>query len=128
MGTLLAELVRVAGISPVLALCIAYGGRRFLVPRHIRNPVHPLMLTLGAAATERICELYWGQTITVPAERQSLTALRNRSICKGKSDGKSIAALAREFGVSRKWVVNILDRHGIPRTRVAPRRARGVLA
>jgi Mor family transcriptional regulator len=113
-GQLLDELIEFAGIQGVIRLCRTFGGRQVYVPETMAE-THPLALTLGYHAACELSRRYGRERIALPGEHQALLEQRNRRIVDEYRLGSSVSKLSRDYGVSRPWVHNILDRAGVQR-------------
>jgi hypothetical protein len=113
-GQLLDELIEFAGIQGAIRLCRTFGGRQVYIPENMPE-THPLALTLGYEAARELAKRYGRERIALPAEHQALLEQRNRRIVTEYRLGVSISKLSRDYGVSRPWVHQILDRNGVQR-------------
>jgi Mor family transcriptional regulator len=113
-GQLLDELIQFAGIQGAIRLCRTFGGRQVYIPESMAE-THPLALTLGYEAACELSRRYGRERLALPTEYQALLEQRNRQIVAEYLLGASISRLSRDYGVSRPWVHNILDRAGIQR-------------
>ncbi len=113
-GQLLEELIEFAGIQSVIRLCRTFGGRQVYIPEYMAE-THPIALTIGMEAATELSRRYGRERLALPTEYQALLEQRNIRICEEYQAGASISKLSRDYGVSRPWVHNILDRAGIQR-------------
>jgi Mor family transcriptional regulator len=118
-GQLLDELIEFAGIQGVIRLCRNFGGRQVYIPENV-SETHPLALTIGYLAACELSRRYGRERLAIPAEHQALLEQRNRRIVDEYRLGSSVSKLSRDYGVSRPWVHNILDRSGVQRRSLEP--------
>lgn len=97
-----AELVEIVGEIATVRLCAAFGGLRVPIP-YSPTPVSHIAKAIGIEGARKLsarwggCEVY----IPQPPERRRRIAGRRQAIAR--ADG-STAEVAREFGVSQRWV------------------------
>lgn len=114
LSRILEEIVEVAGYAAALELCRGFGGRTVRVPAPMVE-THPLALTMGYGPARALSERFGGEDLPVPAERTALMDLRNQRIVAAYDDGASVSELAREFGLTRKRITEVLDGAGVQR-------------
>lgn len=111
----LEDLARVCGFQPTLELCRAYGSRTIHVPLVIPE-THPIALTMGYRAACALAANYGGGMLCVPAERTALMDVRNARMVHDYVELQhSVSKLAEVYGMSRKRVIDILDKAGVKR-------------
>ena len=110
----LTELVETVGLAAAIELVRVYSGRGLYVPKE-PDARHPIALLIGLSAARKLSELYGGSAYVVPPERSLLVELRHAEIVRRIEGGESVHACALAFGVSRKWVHQVLGRAGVSR-------------
>lgn len=90
------------------------GGLNVNLPNRVETltPDHGLVIALGYAAAVKLVDYFAGETFYVPNGKKATTALAEKFIF-GVGEGKSNAEIAREFGVTDRWVRQVLWRYGI---------------
>ncbi len=106
---LLREIEELIGLEAALALCRRWGGGRLFVPRKV-TPEHPIARELGLEAAERFCGYYAGEELCVPMGAAILRHLRNRAIVSRYRAGESAGRIARDLGLTERWVYEIVGR------------------
>lgn len=109
-------LVEHLGLAHALRVVEAYGGLPFRVPV---KPNDDLIARLGADCAQALCYHFGGEVFKqVPRCRSALLAERDRQIRAAHAEGKSKVDLAREYGLTWKWVLKICtDTQTAPRAR-----------
>jgi hypothetical protein len=107
------EIVDVCGHQAAIAITRAFGGRQLSVPNPERmEEDHPIALTIGLTAARKLAKSKGGERLEIPSELNAVLELRNEAVCKAFDDGASIRSISFDCGISRKWVRNILVKHG----------------
>lgn len=88
------------------ALCKAKGGVPFYVPMHV-NSNHELVQVIGPHGLAALCSRFRGEQITIPSGR-----VRKEAVITALEEGKSKRQVARECGVSLRWVCKVADMCG----------------
>ena len=99
------ELRRLLGEECAEALGRRYGGTYLSVPRRYRGD-HPLAVLLGADAASRLIGHYGGLRVYIAT--YAARDRRNDELRRGHQAGTSVAALAREYGMSERQVWRII--------------------
>jgi hypothetical protein len=102
------DLKDVVGPGAALAICAEWGGNTLYVPARA-HPAHPLCRLLGEETANLLCAAMSGDRLAVPKTDAVMRQMRARRIMKRRSEGKSIAALADEFGLTRRRILQILE-------------------
>lgn len=104
LPSLLAALVESAGLARVLAFARELGGKRISVPKRCKDD-HRLVVLLGRAGADRLCEMYGGETsVQVPMGPVGTLAEARRRMARALEDGASIDGAASAAGVHRRTV------------------------
>ncbi|HXG29577.1 MAG TPA: Mor transcription activator family protein [Nevskiales bacterium] len=104
------DLVEVIGLRAALALVERWGGTRVYIPEHAPGSDHPLAQQIGQEATRKLCRAYAGETMSVPRAYRALRAALYRQIRHDYHQrGRSAAELAREHGMTERWVYAIVS-------------------
>ncbi|WP_281545872.1 Mor transcription activator family protein [Grimontia sp. SpTr1] len=109
--SVLHEIAEVIGAAAAVRLGQAMGGARVYVPQTLK-PDHPLVLILGRETAEKLSYYYGGDTFDVPSKvlyrhvRDALIRDAYHSMPPGEGNRADI--LAREYGISRRHVMNIV--------------------
>lgn len=103
------ELVNLIGLRATMALVEHWGGIRVYVPEHA-DAEHPFVKRLGREAANRLCREYARETLSVPRAYHALKAALYRQMRDDYHRGsKSAAELAREHGMTERWVYAIVS-------------------
>ena len=108
-------LTRRIGFRAATELVRGWGGRRVTIPSE-KTDDHPMALALGPEAFGRLVDLYGGQPMDVPGERNALLKLRDDAILKAWLGGSSKRQLAEQFGLDRSMIFRILKKAEAERT------------
>lgn len=113
------DLVDLIGHASAIELLRGFGGRRLKIPANLSED-HALVFCVGWDAARKLAAAYGGaEPLDLPAERNFLIDLRNDAMMARFRAGASIAAISREYGVSRRHVNSVLDRMGAREERMA---------
>lgn len=100
---LLDEMTSQIGYGETIELVRGWGGRRLRVPPDIKAD-HPIALKIGFVAARQLSHYYGGTELELPAERNALTEVRNRSIVRDLDNGRSPRDCAIRYGLSPRHV------------------------
>lgn len=107
------DIVDACGHQAAIAITRAFGGRQLNIPTQDRmGEDHPIALTIGLTAARKLSRAKGGERLEIPSEINAALELRNDAVCKAFDDGGSINAISINYGITRKWVRNILVRSG----------------
>jgi len=103
----LADLAEIIGLGAALRLAEAYGGTEIYVPR-TPGPDHPVAQVIGLEAARRLGEYLGtptsGGRIEVPKGDALSRSRRNRAIVAAVVQGASKQQVARQHGLTTRWV------------------------
>jgi hypothetical protein len=102
----LQELADEFGEVNARALSYEWGGVRLYIPQAPKDD-HPITKTVGRQAADWLAYRFGGTSIYVPCEQAR--AHRNQQILEQHAGGRSVSALARQFGLSHRHVTRILS-------------------
>lgn len=97
------------GYKYTLELCRRFHGRKLLVPLRIPD-IHPIKLTVGDWASDKMQAMFGGDTLEIPDDMTVIRIRRDAEIRRryfNERAGRN--ELAQEFGLTRKQVGRILD-------------------
>ncbi len=103
----LAQLKELLGQDAAILLAKTYGGGSLYVPAD-PDTNHPLSLLLGHQKALLLARVWGGDRLNVPKHDAIIRQLRQRKLHQARAKGKSVAALAREFKLSRRRVLQLL--------------------
>jgi DNA-binding NarL/FixJ family response regulator len=105
MPTVLADVADMAGQDAALALALAYGGTEIYWPKPDSiGPDHDLAKVLGQDVAQLLArDLFMGR-VMIPMGAGNQYARRHAAILALRSEGKSIAQIARALGVTSRCV------------------------
>ena len=103
--SLLGDLTLAIGIGAAARLAHACGGRRVYIPA-TPSARDQMSRSIGLEAAVRLARLYGGERVMIPADPER--ALRRARIVAMRRHGWSISAIARETGVSERYVYKVL--------------------
>jgi len=101
-------LVRRIGFDDALKLVRARGGRQIWIPK-TASADRVLAQIIGIAALEKLCEAHRGERLELPKSDKILMQARNAAIVERREAGDSYAEIARDFGLTRRWVIEICN-------------------
>lgn len=105
----------VIGLALALRLAEHFGGGEIYVPLRVRED-HPVARVIGVDAAAQLArELggHAGARIDVPKADDVTRAGRNRAIVAAVETGVSKQALARQHGLTTRWVRKICNGDGV---------------
>ena len=76
------------------------------------EPYQTMAREIGIPYTVRLAELFGGSGMYFPELDKLLTELRNANI-RAEFDGGNHKALARKYGLSERWIYEILKAEGL---------------
>lgn len=79
--------------------------------KRVPRPYENLVRVIGAEATLRLCQEYGGEVLYIPKVDKLDALTRNASI-RRKWNGRNAAELAKEYGVSVRWIQKTVE--GLP--------------
>ncbi|ROO28271.1 Mor transcription activator family protein [Salinisphaera orenii] len=109
LPTVAREIAAVIGMAATCDLIAARGGTRLYVPAQL-TPEHALNREIGAEAAAKLVEIYGGDTLDMPRAHAATRAALHRTIVARYIDGASAAQLARDYGVTERWVYALAAR------------------
>jgi len=101
-------LVRQIGFTAALKLVRARGGRQVWIPK-TASADRVLAQVIGTAALEQLCAAHRGERLELPKSDKILIQARNAAILERREAGDSYAEIARDFGLTRRWVIEICN-------------------
>lgn len=104
------EIRRRCGDEAALRLADRLGGLRIYVPRS-PGPEHRLRVAVGDAVTEALVAIAGGGEISIPRARAMLFEERAARIVRLAAEGRPNQEIAREVGVTPRWVRQVLARN-----------------
>jgi Mor family transcriptional regulator len=109
--SLLGDLALAIGLGAAARLAHAFGGRRVYIPA-TPSARDQISRSIGLEAAVRLARLYGGERVMIPADPER--ALRRARIVAMRRRGWSVSAIARETGVSERYVYKVLAarKHG----------------
>lgn len=108
LPTQLRMLVRQIGFNATLKLIRARGGRQVWIPK-TASADRVLAQVIGLPALEKLCEAHRGERLELPKSDKILIQARNAAIAERRAAGDSYATLARDFDLTRRWVIEICN-------------------
>ena len=102
------RLIAVLGFDATIKLLRERGGRRIWVPKTAAGD-RVLAQVVGHRALEALVEHYAGEMLELPSDEKLLIQMRNRMLVARRAEGASYAELAQEFGVSRRWAIELCN-------------------
>lgn len=102
------RLIELLGFDVTLKLLKARGGRRIWIPKTAAGD-RVLAQVVGHRALETLVEHYAGEMLELPSDEKLITQVRNRLMVAARADGASYAELAEQFGVSRRWAIEVCN-------------------
>lgn len=102
------EMAEVAGLKAALEVTERWGGTRLFFPKQVDGE-HPLTLTVGLEAARKLCDRFGGDEPSIPRAANALKYLRNQIIAR-RYLTESAAAIARDYGMTERWVYEIVSR------------------
>lgn len=106
------ELIEVIGYAATIELLRAWGGRRVHVPKSV-DEHHPLALTIGIVAAERLASHMGGTDPDIPAERNVIIEVRNSAILRDLEARVPVKRCADRYGVSPRMIRKIREQQGV---------------
>lgn len=107
------DIVETCGHQAAIALTRAFGGRQLSVPNIDRlDDGHPIALCIGLTAARKLSIAKGGERLEIPSEINAVLELRNEAVVQQFDQNASIRSIGFEYGLSRKWVRNIILRSG----------------
>jgi DNA-directed RNA polymerase specialized sigma24 family protein len=105
------ELSELVGLNAALKLVDRWGGQIALyVPQRVDQD-HPLAQTLGLEAAQALSRHYGGDYLrNIPRAARAMRAARDKAVLKRRGEGASPARIAQEFGLTERWVWELLRR------------------
>jgi len=108
----LERLIIAVGIDSAFLLVRKRGGERIYIPSREISGGHWLAELLGPEAAARLVEAYGGESVDIPRLNPHDLRARDMEICRRAAGGEKARALAREYGVSTRWVRRIVKLGG----------------
>lgn len=102
-------LVRAIGLPATLALLDRHGGTPIRIPVRARRS-RKLSTILTATQIDRLAELWGGQSLELPKIDSCLIQVRDQEIARRSDAGDTHVALAREFKLTRRQIINIVNK------------------
>lgn len=102
-------LVQRIGYAATIKLIRARGGQQVWLPK-TATADRVLAQVIGKHALERLVEQYGGERLELPKEDKILIQLRDQVIWAKRQAGATESELAREFNITRRWVLDICAR------------------
>ncbi|MDP2202432.1 MAG: Mor transcription activator family protein [Methylicorpusculum sp.] len=90
-----------------------YGGGHLFVPMRC-GPDHQLSTLLGVSDAVKFCEVFGGDTLTIPKAESAKRAVRNGLIRQARLDGADNFTLCRRFGLTERQIVSICGQPQLP--------------
>jgi Mor family transcriptional regulator len=106
MQQIVKDLAECVGLSNAIEIVRRWGGRELYIPKTV-DGASPLALTLGLDCARKLCSIFGGERLRLPAERNALLDLRNTAVMQMLESGKSMEAVGLEFGITRQRVKQI---------------------
>ncbi len=100
---LLDDLAEVIGQQALIELLLAWGGYSLYVPMEIPQD-HPIALRIGPYNANALAAYCGGCTLDLPRYTTTTREKRNRAVIDQLAAGKSVGTVAREFGLSERWI------------------------
>lgn len=102
------------GEAVMWAVWKAYGGGHLSIPSKV-SAKHPLAQALGLPHAQRLCEQFARETLQIPkwdAVEKAQRAARNQAIRRQRQQGVGLFSLAREYNLTERQVINIINKGG----------------
>jgi hypothetical protein len=105
------DLAGIVGLPAAIGLLERFGGMTALyVPKDV-SPGHDLARIMGEAAARKLSSVYGGDYLrNIPRCAGAMRAVRDRAVVRRKSEGAAPRDIAQEFGLTERWVWEILAR------------------
>lgn len=88
-----------------------YGGIRLYVPEKLADD-HELIEVLGRTAAIKLVKTFALEQLWIPRCQAAICAARDAEIRARHADGEKVDALAREYGLTDRWVWAIVAATG----------------
>ena len=105
-------IVSLIGEQAALRLMDYWGGIRLHIPANL-TPDHILSKRITYDAARKLAEEFGGTQIPIPRGAQAIREARNEDIRRRYAAGESAAKIARDLGMTERWVYEIVGREGI---------------
>lgn len=102
-------LVQRIGYAPTLQLIRARGGQQVAVPK-TATADRVLAQIIGRSALAELVEHHGGERLELPKEDKILIQLRDQELFARREQGATESELARDYGLTRRWVLHICAR------------------
>ncbi len=102
-------LVRAIGLPATLVLLDRHGGTPIRIPARSRRS-RKLSAILTAKQIDSLAELWGAQSIELPKLDSCLLQIRDQEISRRSAAGETHVALAREFKLTRRHIINIVNK------------------
>jgi len=115
MQRILEELAAELGMPTAITIARKWGGHDLKVPVKI-DEAHPISLSIGFEAAQKLVKAFGGEKLSLPIERHALRSYRDAEIVRAVTpveeggQGMSHAAAGAMFGLTRQSVTFILGR------------------
>lgn len=102
-------LVQRIGYAPTIKLIRARGGQQVWLPKKATAD-RVLAQVIGKDALAKLVEHHGGERLELPKEDKILIQLRDQRLWEMRQAGATESELAREFNITRRWVLEICAR------------------
>lgn len=103
------QLIQVVGLRDTLTIMETWGGSRLDVPKFAQHKLTKnLQSVLGQNAVQALVTAWGGDRIYIPKLDKVVRLIRDEEIV-AKRQTHTIQALAKEYGLTERWVSEILN-------------------
>ena len=105
------DLAGIVGLPAAIGLLERFGGVTALyVPKDVTGG-HILAQIMGEPAARKLSDVYGGDYVrNIPRCAGAMRAVRDRAVVRRKAEGAAPRDIAQEFGLTERWVWEILTR------------------
>ncbi len=102
-------IVSLIGEQPAMRLMQYWGGIRLHIPVNI-NHSHIIARRIGIQAATILADEFGGTQIPIPLGFSARIKARNADIKRRYNEGESAARIARDYGITERWVYEIVGK------------------
>lgn len=104
------ELAELIGLPALLKLVEWRGGVYLSVPLNIHDQ-HPITHRIGIEAATKLTNIHGGTELEIPRCTAAIKVVLHAQIVQRRDSGETELAVARDVGVTGRWVREIRARH-----------------
>lgn len=103
------RVIKLIGPQAAIRMSRLYGGRAYRAPKKENlHDMHPLVVAIGLACAERLCEAFESEPLKFPHEVTALRQIRDELIWQRASAGESLSKIAIWLQIDRKKVQDVI--------------------